>query len=130
MINIQISSSPTMELSELTSINSHAIDLVGNKQTLYSPVYKLGGARNSGDLNQDLANASIRPSKSTSLEEVNLWIAWAIPHVVFHPVDQTDAYHGKKTRKSNNLKTAFRTRNGQLEYQTMDLPILLSGLRQ
>ena len=71
-----------MELSELTSINSHAIDLVGNKQTLYSPVYKLGGARNSGDLNQDLANASIRPSKSTagapmliSLETVNLWIA-------------------------------------------------------
>ena len=32
------------------------------------------------------------------------------------------AHHGKKTREGNKLKTAFRTCNGRLEYQTMRLP--------
>ena len=45
-------------------------------------------------------------------------------------LDPTDTYHGKKTREDNKLKTAFRTRNGRLEYQTMELPIHLSRLRQ
>ena len=39
-----------MELSELTGINDHAINLIESKQTLYGPVYKLGEARNSEDL--------------------------------------------------------------------------------
>ena len=79
--NFTIISSPNSatELPKLTGINDHAIDLVENKQTLSGPVYKLGGARNSEDSYQDLANASIRSSKSTAgapmlifLEAVNL----------------------------------------------------------
>ena len=39
----------TTELPKLTGINNHAINLEENKQTLFGPVYKLGGARNSED---------------------------------------------------------------------------------
>ena len=63
--NNVLSPDSTMELSKLTGINDHAIDLLGNKQTLYSPVYKLGGARNSEDLHQDLVNGFIRASQVT-----------------------------------------------------------------
>ena len=53
-----------MELPELTGINDHVIDLIENKQTLSGPVYKLGGARNSEDVHQDLANGFIWTPKS------------------------------------------------------------------
>ena len=54
----------TKELLKLASINNYAIDLTENKQILSGPVYKLGGARNSEDVYQDLANKFIRPPKS------------------------------------------------------------------
>ena len=40
----------------------------------------------------------------------------------FIQLDRTDAHHGKKTCEGNKLKTAFRTRNGCLKYQTMRFP--------
>ena len=53
-----------MELPELTGINDHAIKLIENKLTLSGPVYKLGRARNSEDVYQDLANGFSRSSMS------------------------------------------------------------------
>ena len=49
LASIQISLNSTIELPQLTGINNHAINLVRNKQTLFGPVYKLGGARNFED---------------------------------------------------------------------------------
>ena len=47
LVNIQILLNSIIELLKLTSINNYVIDLVRNKQTLFSPVYKLGETRNS-----------------------------------------------------------------------------------
>ena len=43
---------------------------------------------------------------------------------------QTKEYHWINTCENNKLKTAFRTRNGRLEYQTIDLLTVLSGLNK
>ena len=81
---------------KLAGINNQAVDLIENKQTLYGPIYSLGPVKLETPktyVETNLTNASIRPSKSTagapmliSLEAVNLWIAWAVPDVVCHPV--------------------------------------------
>ncbi len=56
-----------IELSEHTGINNHAIELVDDKQPLYSPIYSLGPMKLETlkvYIKNNLASEFIRPSKS------------------------------------------------------------------
>lgn len=44
-------------------------------------------------------------------------------HIKYYTqLDQTDAYHKKKTYKSNKLKIVFSNCNSSLKYQTIQFP--------
>ena len=135
VLDPDLSSFP-MELPKLTGINDHTINLIEKILKTYIEI--------------NLANGFIRLSKSqvrnsilffprkrrkplVSMLIVHDWRIFGSPgpyQMLYFILLDWSAHYGKKICESNDLKTALRTRNGQLEYQTMHLPILFSGLRQ
>ena len=121
-----LSPASTMKLFKLTSINDHAINLVEKKQTLYGPTYSLGPVeletlKTYVEIN--LASGFIR---SFTSQRQTSELLRPYQTLCFIQLDRS-AHHGKKTCEGNNLKTAFRTRNGCLKYQTMRLPANIPG---
>ena len=77
VLDPDLPSSP-MELPKLTGINDHTINLIEKTLKTYVETNLTKGFI--------WSSKSTRAPKLISLEAANLWIAWAVPDIVFHPV--------------------------------------------